>query len=70
MDKIEDLQESRAPTVIGVVTFMLSFTTVAVGLRIYTRAFILRQMGLDDWTAIFTLVSIIHRSESNDEWTY
>jgi hypothetical protein len=57
MDTIADMQESRVPTVIGVVTFILTVTTLAVGLRIYTRAFVLRQLGLDDWVAVYSLVS-------------
>lgn len=50
--------ESRVGTVIGTTSFLLCLAATVVGLRIYTRAFIIRQMGPDDWAAIiaFSLV--------------
>lgn len=40
------------------VVLCLTVATVMVGLRIYTRKFITKQMGMDDWAAIITLVSL------------
>jgi hypothetical protein len=50
------LYESRAHIPIAVVTVVLSLATIAVGLRSYTRAVLLRQFGVDDATAILALV--------------
>jgi hypothetical protein len=49
--------ESRKSTVIGVSVFLMLVSTVMVSLRVYTRTFILNQMGVDDYVAIFSLVS-------------
>jgi hypothetical protein len=46
-----DLNDSRADTIIGVVCFVLSIATIALGLRIYTRRILLGKFGLDDWLA-------------------
>ncbi|PKS05927.1 hypothetical protein jhhlp_007760 [Lomentospora prolificans] len=59
MDQIEDLHESRAPIIIGVVTMLLSITSCIVGARVYTRAFLIHTMGADDWMAIVSLLMII-----------
>lgn len=48
--------DSRVPTVIGVVTFTLSVATLFVGLRIYTRAVVIKQLGYDDLCAVIALV--------------
>jgi hypothetical protein len=50
------LYESRAFIPITVVTLVLSLASTAVGLRVYTRAVLLRQFGSDDATAIVALV--------------
>ncbi|EFQ36740.1 hypothetical protein CGRA01v4_08471 [Colletotrichum graminicola] len=47
--------DSRASTAIGVVSTVLSVTFLVVALRIYTRLCILKQIGMDDWAAMFTL---------------
>ncbi len=57
MDEIENLQESRAATVIGVTAFVLTVATAAVTARVYTRAVLIKTFGADDWMAIFALVS-------------
>ncbi|SPO05143.1 related to integral membrane protein [Cephalotrichum gorgonifer] len=38
------------------VTLCLTVATVMVGLRVYTRMVVTKQMGMDDWAAIFTLL--------------
>ncbi|KAF9871864.1 hypothetical protein CkaCkLH20_10798 [Colletotrichum karsti] len=52
-----DPSESRQTLIVGVTAFVLSVAFLAVSIRTYTRALMLRQFGLDDWTAIFTFVS-------------
>jgi hypothetical protein len=51
------LPESRAPTVIGVATFLMLGASIAVALRIYTRKCILHKLGVDDWLSMGALVS-------------
>ncbi len=48
--------ESRVPTIVAVTSFVLRVAAVAVSLGIYTRAVILKQLGIDDWMAVFTFV--------------
>jgi hypothetical protein len=50
------LAESKTTTVSAVVSVLLAFTTALVGLRIYTRAVILKTMGYDDWAIVVALV--------------
>jgi hypothetical protein len=49
--------ESRAPVVIGVVSFLLVTTTATLTLRFYTRHAILNQLGADGWLSLVALVS-------------
>ncbi|TDZ16005.1 Satratoxin biosynthesis SC1 cluster protein 4 [Colletotrichum orbiculare MAFF 240422] len=53
-----DPNASRQGLIIGVVTFVLSVTFLAVAIRTYTRGFFLRQFGMDDWAAIGTFCLI------------
>ena len=46
------------------VVLCLTVSTTAVGLRIYTRKFITKQMGIDDWAAIVTLVRLLPSSHT------
>lgn len=48
--------EDRAPLMIGIIVMCLIISTTAVTARIWTRKFILDQMGWDDYLTIFTLV--------------
>lgn len=48
--------ESRAHVPITVVTVVLSFATLAVGLRTFARAVLIRQFGMDDYAAIIALL--------------
>lgn len=49
--------DNRAHVLIAVVVILLSFATLAVGLRIYTRACLLKQIGADDFLSVLALVS-------------
>lgn len=50
--------DSRAGITIGVVTLVLTVASIAVGLRVYVRAFLIKQFGLDDCAAIASFVSL------------
>ena len=49
---------SNYPTIISVCISMTIFMTSVVSVRIYVRAFLLKLMGIDDWTIIFSAVSL------------
>lgn len=53
--------EDRSSVAYGVVAFLLAFSTIIVGLRLWTRT-IIRQVGIDDWAALVTLVSTLEHS--------
>lgn len=53
------LYESRAWVPIAVVTSTLTIATISVCLRVYTRAFMLRSFGKDDWAAIIAVILAI-----------
>lgn len=48
--------ESRAHVPITVVTVVLGLASLAVGLRTYARAVVIRQFGMDDYAAITALI--------------
>lgn len=50
--------DNRGGETIAAVSLCMAFATIAVGLRLYTRRFVLRQFWLDDYLAIAGLVSI------------
>ncbi|KAI0176110.1 hypothetical protein GGR52DRAFT_346223 [Hypoxylon sp. FL1284] len=52
MDSPELPHDDRAPVLIGAVCFVLSLTTLAVGLRIFTRSRVLKQLGVDDYLVL------------------
>jgi hypothetical protein len=48
--------DDKSWVAIFVVVMCLTVATTMVGLRIWTRKFIINKMGMDDWAAIVTLV--------------
>lgn len=50
------LYESRAGVPIAVVVTSLTVSLVAVAMRTYARAVMIRQFGADDWAAILAVV--------------
>lgn len=48
--------EDRSAVPIAVVTVTLSIATLCVCLRSYARAYLIRQFGPDDWSAVAALV--------------
>jgi hypothetical protein len=49
----------RSGVPIAVVTATLIIATACVCLRIYTRAFIIRRFGPDDWAAVIAIILVI-----------
>lgn len=47
---------SRSNVMVDIISTLLPFVTVVVGLRIWTRAKIVRSIGLDDWVIGLALV--------------
>ncbi|KAK3681816.1 hypothetical protein B0T22DRAFT_349428, partial [Podospora appendiculata] len=48
--------DDRSATVIGVVAFCLFFSTLMVGLRLWTRKKIIDQLGIDDYACVAALL--------------
>lgn len=49
---------ARGREALVVSAIFTSLSTILTAIRIYTRAFLVRQMGSDDWTIIVSLVSL------------
>ena len=49
----------RGPELCGVVGFFLALSTVAILLRAYCRAFLVKNFGLDDWFAVLAYVFVL-----------
>ncbi len=54
--------ETRGPGIIASSVIMAFIATVFVGLRFYTRMFIVRKLWLTDWIILFALVFSIGNS--------
>lgn len=50
--------ENLSWVVLLVVLLVLSLTSVIVGMRIYTRIFLVKQLGWDDYCVVVTLVRL------------
>ena len=53
----EYLAESRGPTIRAVTWLSVLLPLLVVSLRVYTRVFVRKVFGLDDWVIVFSLVS-------------
>ncbi|KAK0624600.1 hypothetical protein B0T17DRAFT_245961 [Bombardia bombarda] len=51
--------DSRAGVPIAVVTVCLAVATVCVAMRVYSRAVLIHQFGMDDWAAVIALLLAI-----------
>jgi hypothetical protein len=58
IDRVPDTQIASITTVACVLSFLAIFV---VSLRLYTRIFIVRATGWDDWIMVFTLVCLKKR---------
>lgn len=48
--------ETQAPTLVGIALGFIIATTVVLALRMYTRLFMLRMAGPDDWSILVAMV--------------
>ena len=62
---IPGFYDDRSGLVIFCVVFCLVIATTMVGLRIWTRAVIIKKMGPDDWAAITALVCPQNKQNSS-----
>ena len=46
----------RGPQLLGAATFLIALSTITIALRAYTRAFVVKSFGLDDWFAVIAWV--------------
>jgi len=53
-------EQRRQNLMVGVSIAMPMVSLACVGLRVYTRAFIVRNMGPEDWTMVAAAVSWLH----------
>jgi hypothetical protein len=53
----EYLAESRGPVIRTITWLSVLIPTLVVSLRVYTRVFVRKVFGLDDWVIVFSLVS-------------
>jgi len=60
-----DAFDDRSGIVIGVVVFGLVWSTLMVSLRIFTRAKIIHQVGIDDYACVVALVRCISTSNNS-----
>ena len=51
-----------------IIILVLSLATIIVGLRFYTRVVLLKQLGLDDYFVLLTLVRRQHKFECLASW--
>lgn len=63
-DEIPGMGDDRSWQAILAVVVCLVAATVMVGLRIYTRRFMVKEMSKDDWAAILTLVRLFRQTYS------
>jgi hypothetical protein len=54
-------EENRGPQVSRVAGGFLALSTITIVLRCYCRAFVVKNFGLDDWSAIAAWVSLLSR---------
>ncbi|KAF4784118.1 hypothetical protein HER10_EVM0004408 [Colletotrichum scovillei] len=55
----EQLQEDKSPLVLGVISMCLFISTGILILRLWTRFHIVKRIGIDDWAAAFSLISVL-----------
>ncbi|OHE96704.1 hypothetical protein CORC01_08021 [Colletotrichum orchidophilum] len=55
----EELKQDRSPLVLGVITMCLFISTGILVLRLWTRFHIVKRIGIDDWAAACSLISVL-----------
>jgi hypothetical protein len=58
MAEVDLEAQTQAPTLVGIALGFISATTVIILLRMYTRIFMLRMAGPDDWSILVAMVSL------------
>lgn len=63
-------KQTQAPTLVAIALGFISATTVVILLRMYTRLFMLRMAGPDDWSILVAMVCICleHLLASSRHW--
>lgn len=56
MEGIDLQHQTQAPTLVGVAVGFIAATVVIILLRMYTRIFMLRMAGPDDWSILVATV--------------
>lgn len=51
-----DPTENKGPPILAVMWALTALTAVIVTVRLYVRAFIVKNFGLDDWLVIISMV--------------
>ncbi len=59
-----DNPDSIAGSAIAPISFFLAVMIIVMAMRMYCRVFILKSVGLDDWTALLASVSSYHAPTS------
>jgi hypothetical protein len=54
-----EVHESRRTLLIAFQTSFIIVTAIIIALRFYSRAVIIRSVGLDDWLILFSFVSLL-----------
>ena len=52
---------SRGQGAVAASAVFTSLATILAGIRVYTRAFIVKKIGIDDWIVLVAVVSSLHR---------
>jgi hypothetical protein len=51
-------KQTQAPTLVAIALGFISATAVVISLRMYTRIFMLRMAGPDDWSILVAMVRV------------
>lgn len=57
-DAVASVMEDRSQQVLAATLIFITLAWIAVGLRVYVRAFMLRTFALDDWLIVLSLVCL------------
>lgn len=58
--------DNGGKVVVGIVCLVCPLATIAVGLRFYTRYYLLKHLGTDDFLVLVALVSYFKESASHN----
>lgn len=60
-----DLTEDKGPPVLAVMWALTALTAIIVAIRLYIRACLVKNFGLDDWLVVISIVRDLHRTDSS-----